>query len=64
MRIPDSVIMRKCAKCDEDGKKVLQTKETTGQRPVTQGQEIPPIVEEVLRSLVRRACRLSFNFVF
>ena len=50
MRMPDPVLQRECDKCDEDEKKVLQAKESPGQVPVTQGQDVPPIVHEVLRS--------------
>lgn len=48
--MPDPVLQRKCAKCDEDGEQVLQTKELPGQVPVTWDQNVPPIVHEVLRS--------------
>ena len=50
MRMPDPVIQRKCAKCDKGEKKILQTKESRGQVSVTQGQDMPPIVQDVLSS--------------
>lgn len=43
MRMPDPILQRKCAKCDEDEKSVLQAKESLGQMPVTQGQDVPPM---------------------
>lgn len=50
MRIPDPVLQRKCAKRDEDEKRVLQTKGLTGKASLTQIQDIPPIVHDVLHS--------------
>ena len=50
MRMPDSVIQRKCAKCDEDEETVLQAKVLPGRGSVTLGQDVPPIVHDVLRS--------------
>jgi hypothetical protein len=50
MRMPDPVIQRRCSKCNEDDEKVLQTKELTGQAPLAQGQDMPSIVQDVLRS--------------
>jgi hypothetical protein len=50
MRMPDPVIQRKCAKCDEDEKKILQAKEASGQVSENQNQDVPPIVHEVMRS--------------
>jgi hypothetical protein len=49
MGMPLPVLQRKCAKC-EDEKKALQAKELPGKVPVAQGQDVPPIVHEVLRS--------------
>ncbi|MGE5416094.1 MAG: DUF4157 domain-containing protein [Ignavibacteriales bacterium] len=39
-----------CPRCDENDKKVLQTKKTSGHASLSQGQDVPPIVQEVLRS--------------
>ena len=50
MRMQDPILQRKCAKCDEDEEKVLQAKESPEKIPVTQDQDVPPIVHEVLRS--------------
>ena len=50
MRMPDSGLQRKCAKCNEDEEKVLQAKESPGRVPITQDQNVPPQVHEVLRS--------------
>ena len=50
MRMPDPVLQRRCVKCDEDEKNVLQAKESPGQIPLTQDRDVPPIVHEVLRS--------------
>jgi hypothetical protein len=50
MRITDPVLQRECDKCDEDGKNVLQTKESRGQISLTQGQDVPPLIHEVLSS--------------
>jgi hypothetical protein len=50
MRMPDPVIQRKCATCDEDEEKIMQAKELPGQVSVTEYQEVPSIVREVLRS--------------
>ena len=51
MRMPGGgTLQRKCAKCDEDKNDVMQTKESPRQLPETQGQDVPPIVHEVLRS--------------
>ena len=41
MRMPDPVIQRKCAKCDEDEKKVLQAKELPGQASTSQEHDLP-----------------------
>ena len=49
MRMPEGdVLQRKCAECDEDEKKILQAKESPGQVPLTLGQDVPPIVHDVL----------------
>jgi hypothetical protein len=50
MRMPDPVLQLKCAKCNGDGKKILQAKESLGQVPVNRDRDVPPIVDEVLRS--------------
>ena len=50
MRMPDSDLQHKCAKCNEDEEKILQAKESSKQVPVTQDQDVTPIVHEVLRS--------------
>ena len=50
MRMPDTVLQRKCAKCNEDEEKILQAKGSPGQEPVAQIQNVPPLVREVLRS--------------
>ncbi len=50
MKMPDPVLQRKCAKCDEDEEKDLQAKESPGQVPVTQNQDVSLIVQEVLQA--------------
>ncbi|MGB9940940.1 eCIS core domain-containing protein [Methanosarcina sp.] len=50
MRKSDPVIQRKCANCAEDKKKILQSRESSGQLLGTQSQDIPSIVHEVLHS--------------
>jgi hypothetical protein len=50
MRMPDPALQRRCPKCDEDDKKVLQTKKSSGQASITQAQDVPLIVQDVLRS--------------
>jgi hypothetical protein len=50
MKMPDPVFQRRCAKCNGDEKKILQAKESPRQIKVTQNQDVPPIVHEVLRS--------------
>ena len=50
MRMPDPVLQRKCARFNENEKNILQAKELPSQAPVTQGQDVPPLVHEVLRS--------------
>jgi hypothetical protein len=48
MSIPKPSLQRKCAECDEDEKKVLQSKKFPGQTLLTQGQDVPPIVQDEL----------------
>lgn len=50
MRMPDPVLQRKCAKCNEDKERLLQTKKLPGQTPVTQNQDVQSIVSDVLNS--------------
>ena len=50
MRMSDPVLQHKCDRCDEDKNDVLQTRESPGQVPVTQEQDVNPIVNEVLHS--------------
>jgi hypothetical protein len=50
MRMPDPVLQLKCVKCNGDEKNILQAKESLGHIPVTQDQDVPNIVHEVLRS--------------
>lgn len=50
MWMPYPVLQRECNMCDEGEKKILQTKESQGQVPKTQNQNVPPIVHHVLRS--------------
>ena len=50
MRMPDYGLQPKCAMCDEDEKKTLQGKRTSGQVAGVNNQDIPSIVNEVLRS--------------
>lgn len=50
MRMPDPVLQRKCPKCDEDEKKVLQAKNSSGKVPAALNQNISPLVNEVLHS--------------
>jgi hypothetical protein len=50
MRMPDPVLQRKCPKCDEDDKKVLQTKKSSGNSPLALGPDVQPIVQDVLSS--------------
>jgi hypothetical protein len=50
MRMPDPVLQRICTKCDEDEKKVLQTKKYPKQASSNQEQDVPPIVQDVLHS--------------
>jgi Domain of unknown function (DUF4157) len=50
IRMPDPVLQRSYPKYDVDDKKVLQTKELAGKTPLTQGQDVPPIVQDVLNS--------------
>lgn len=49
-RMPNPFLQRKCTKCNKDKKKILQAKESPGQVPVNQGQDVPPVVHEVIRS--------------
>jgi Domain of unknown function (DUF4157) len=49
MKMSDTIIQRRCANCDEDERKILQTKKS-GQRSITQGQSISPILHDVLHS--------------
>jgi len=48
MRIPEQNVQFKCDKCDKMD--VLQTKKLSRQMPVTQYQDVPPVIHEVLRS--------------
>lgn len=50
MRMPDPILQRRCAKCDEDKRNVLQTKRSPRQAQLIQEQAVPPIVQDVLRS--------------
>ncbi|HEX2964297.1 MAG TPA: DUF4157 domain-containing protein [Syntrophorhabdaceae bacterium] len=50
MRMPDPILQRRCANCDEDQKKFLQAKESQGRLTINKSQEVPSIVHEVLRS--------------
>jgi len=50
MRMPDPVLQRKCTKCEKDEKTVLQAKNSYGGASLTQGQDVPSIVKDVLRS--------------
>jgi len=50
MRMPDSVIQRKCSKCNKDKKKILQAKKSLEQATLNQGQDVPPIVHQVISS--------------
>jgi hypothetical protein len=50
MRMPDPVLQRRCANCDEDEKRVLQAKRYPEQASSNQGQVVPSIVHDVLRS--------------
>ncbi len=50
MRMPDPILQRRCAKCDEDKRNILQTKRSPRQAQLTQEQAVPPIVQDVLRS--------------
>jgi hypothetical protein len=49
-RMPDPALQCRCPRCDEDEKEVLQTKKSSGQPSLTQGQDVPPIIQDVLRS--------------
>lgn len=49
MQMPDPVLHRKCDKCADD-EKILQAKESAEQILETQDQDLPSIVDEVLRS--------------
>jgi hypothetical protein len=50
MRMPDPAPQRKCYKCNQDEKKVLQTKKSSGNSPLALGQDVPTIVQDVLHS--------------
>jgi hypothetical protein len=43
MRMPGPVVQRKCTRCNEDEKNILQAKESTGQVPVTPSHNMPSI---------------------
>ncbi|HML27225.1 MAG TPA: DUF4157 domain-containing protein, partial [Methanomethylovorans sp.] len=50
MRMPEPQVQRNCTKCDENEKTILQAKESPGKVPVDPGQDVPPVVHEVLSS--------------
>ena len=52
MRLPeDQVLPHECSTCSNHEEEVLQAKELLGQAPVTtQSLEVPPIIDEVMRS--------------
>jgi hypothetical protein len=50
MRMPDPVLQRTCAKCNEAEENILRAKELPGQASVIQSQDVPPIVYQVLHS--------------
>jgi hypothetical protein len=50
MRMPETEVQHKCTGCNKDEEDVLQTKKLSRQMPVTQHQDAPPIIREVLRS--------------
>lgn len=50
MRMSDPVLQRKCPKKNEDNEEVLQPKGLTGKAQLTQRQDVPPIVHDVLHS--------------
>ncbi len=50
MRIPEPKVQHKCTRCKKDEKDVLQAKKLSKPMSVTQDQDVPPIIYEVLRS--------------
>jgi hypothetical protein len=50
MRMPDFVLQRECNKYNDNGKKVLQAKESSGKLSAANDQNLPSLVHEVLRS--------------
>jgi hypothetical protein len=50
MRISEPKVQLKCTGCNKDEKDILQTKKVSKHIPVTQDQDVPPVIHEVLRS--------------
>lgn len=50
MKIPDPFLQHKCGKCTGREKRILQTRESSGEIPAIQNQSIPPFIHKVLHS--------------
>jgi hypothetical protein len=50
MSISEPTVQLKCTGCNKDEKDILQTKKVSRYIPVTQDQDVPPVIHEVLRS--------------